>query len=170
MKGYSTLDAFKVLDRILEHNRRLGKYVAVCSLDVKKAFDSCWHNGMVYKLFIQSCDPITCRIVQSFLNGRTACVRVDGEKSREFDVLRDVPQGSRLGPILFNLYMGDMREKVANGGKIIQYADDTLVLHPSNTAENAVNHVQEYVDEVQEFVENWGIEFNKENRLVDCET
>ena len=45
--------------------------------------------------------------------------------SDSLSVARGVPQGTVLGPLLFNLYINDMLEKVDNKTELIQYADDS---------------------------------------------
>lgn len=50
MKGHSTLDAVDVLNRRLEEDRRRREFTVVCSLDIKKAFDSVWQEGLIYKV------------------------------------------------------------------------------------------------------------------------
>lgn len=159
-EGHSTLDALQVLNDTLIKQRRKKNVVAVCSLDVKKAFDSVWHCGMVHKLFRQGCEPSTCRMVQSFLANRTARLRIGSIHSGEFTVGRGVPQGSRLGPLLFNIYVGDLRVNTINEGAVLQYADDTLLLHPSILANHAVKVVEEYYSQVERHFENWGIALN----------
>lgn len=79
-------------------------FTAVASLDIKKAFDSVWHNGLVYKVERVGASQDTCKMIKSFLERRTGKVKAGGEFGRPFNVGRGVPQGSRLGPQLYNIY------------------------------------------------------------------
>ena len=58
------------------------------------------------------------------ISDRKQFVQINNEKSDEVPVIFGVPQGSVLGPILFNLYTADLQEHI-NGGETNQYADDT---------------------------------------------
>lgn len=48
--GHSTVDALSVFKEDLASSRRMRLFTAVCSLDIRKAFDSVWHMGLVYKV------------------------------------------------------------------------------------------------------------------------
>lgn len=139
--GRSTLDALEVLDTVLREGRKENMYTVVCSLDVKKAFDSVWCDGLVHKLPKHGCDPSTCRIVQAFLSNRSAQIRIQGEPSDSFPVRRGVPQGSRLGPLLYNIYIGDLKVKLNEMGLILQYADDTVLIQKNRYIQPAIRGV-----------------------------
>lgn len=110
MKGHSTVDALDVLKRRLDWTRvEKGKYTVVCSLDIRKAFDSVWHEGLVYKIAGSGSDLYTTKMIASFLSERVALVRIGGILSDEIQVRRGVPQGSRLGPVLYNIYTADVK-------------------------------------------------------------
>lgn len=106
------------------------------------------------------CDPLTVKIVGSFLNNRTARVRVNNTLSESFKIERGVPQGSKLGPLLYNIYIGDLKGNMKSGGNIQHYADDTLVMQSSVNAFHTTKLMGEYCNQVIKYLENWGIELN----------
>ena len=71
----------------------------------------------------------TTAIIQSFLSDRSADVIIDNADPLPFPIKRDVPQGTRLGPILYNIYISDIPTEMAtsNECKIVQYADDNSI-------------------------------------------
>ena len=63
----------------------------------------------------------------SYLTDRQQFVQVNDKQSQFMDVQFGVPQGSILGPVLFNLYVNDMRNSIQDGFNCHQYADDTTI-------------------------------------------
>lgn len=108
-EGHSTVDALTVFKGEIDNTRKRGEFMAVGSLDIKKAFDSVWHRGLVYKVQKAGCDMHTTRIVKSFLEDRFAKIKIDDNLSESLSINRGVPQGTRLGPLLYNIYTGDLK-------------------------------------------------------------
>lgn len=174
--GHSTVNALSVLSSYLDKHMKGGFTNAVCSLDVKKAFDTVWHDGIIFKMKEAGCSLPTCRIVQSFLEDRWARIKIDSSLSSPFRIARGVPQGSRLGPLLFNIYMADLklvpwkgnkREKrrtfdLEELGTLIQYADDTLVVGKGKSPKEATDRARILTNQVRNYMTNWGIELNEE--------
>lgn len=164
MQGHSTIDALTVFKEELLSSINSGNFLATCSLDIRKAFDSVWHEGLIYKLFKARCDRYTVRIIHSFLNDRTAVIKAENQNSDPIIIGRGVPQGTKLGPILYNIYTGDIKSniKLTNNERIQTYADDTLISSRSPDAHIATERVGKRVEEIEKYLNNWGIEINAE--------
>ena len=92
-------------------------------LDLSKAFDWVWHNGLLYKLECNSVCGNLLGIIQDFLHERKQPVVLNGQSSNWSAVSAGVPQGSVLGPLFFFVYINDHPENLSCGVKL--FADDT---------------------------------------------
>ncbi len=78
-----------------------------------------------------------------YLKDRTQSVRFNNTISSKKRVTYGVPQGSILGPLLFNIYANDISDYIKDC-VIVQYADDTQLLHTGN-----INNLQELISDPQ---------------------
>ena len=92
--------------------------------DISKAFDSLLHDFLIAKLHAYSFEIDSLRLIYRDLVGRKQRVKIDNEYSTWHEILIGVPQGSILGPLLFNIHMCDLFF-VAESVDIASYADDT---------------------------------------------
>ena len=97
-----------VLIRLLEDWRnKLGNNTVLGTVltDLSKAFGCIPHDLLVAKLDEYGFNRDTVAYIYSYLKNRKQCVRINGTQSYLGDIISGVPQGSILGPILYNLFL-----------------------------------------------------------------
>ena len=100
-----------------------GEETLAVFLDLTKAFDKVWHNGLLHKLNKYGITGIWNSWFKSYLSNRKAQVVLNGQKSKLNAVRAGVPQGSVLGPLLFLLYINDITDNLES--LAYMFADDT---------------------------------------------
>ena len=99
-KARSTDDhLFRLSQSIMESFNR-GEHVVAAFLDVEKAFDNVWHNGLRYKIFQIDLPTKVTRWLSDFLVGRLLQVNVNSPLSNQISPRAEIPQGSVLSPLL----------------------------------------------------------------------
>ena len=93
-------------------------------IDVEKAFDLVWHDGLKYKLMNGSLSRKMVRLISSFLSDRTIKVNCCNNCSEEVTLNAGTPQGSVLSPLLFIIYVNDIPDMSSLNVRLSQFADD----------------------------------------------
>ena len=91
--------------------------------DLSKAFDCLLHDLLISKLNVYGFDLISLKLIYNFISKRFQRVRVNSCYSSWFEILSGVPQGSILGPLIFNIDIADLF-LFCTESLISNYADD----------------------------------------------
>ena len=116
-------------------------------LDISKAFDKVWHDGIIYKLTQNGISGNLLNLLEDFLKERKQRVVLNGQVSTWKNINAGVPQGSILGPLLFLIYINDLTEGLTTNVKL--FADDTSlfsVVHDTQTSANHLNKDLEIIN------------------------
>ena len=134
-KHHSTNDKLFELTQAVCQAQRARARVGTVFLDIEKAFDRVWHNGLRYELLHMNVPALLLRWISSFLRDRTVKVRILGYTSREIVINYGVPQGSPISPLLFLLYMSKLPKILLNTRRSL-FADDFMIYAESSIADS----------------------------------
>ena len=129
-------------------------------LDVKKAYDAVWRDGLWLKLWEMGIWGKVWRIIKQMYDFSRSAVLLEGEKSEAFSLEQGVAQGCSLSPILFSVFINDLLVEVEEAGLGVQlnngksiagllFADDFVGI--SDSSEN----LQKLIDVVHKFCNRW---------------
>ena len=106
-KGRNTIDNIIGLEQYIREgfNKRSPKNTYAVFLDVAKAFDTTWIQGVLFKLSRFGVHGRILGWLNNLLRDRTYCVRAGNAYSDDRPLKVGVPQGSPLSPLLFSVMM-----------------------------------------------------------------
>ena len=148
------------------------KKVYACFVDFRKAFDSVWHDGLLYKLLKINIRGNFYNVIKSLYSNSTSSVRIGNSQTRSFQYARGVCQGCFLSPLLFNLYVNDLAFSfnnilsdplvLPNGNKLnsLFYADDLIMLSRSKVG------LQNCLNELSSYCNSWMLRINPKKTKI----
>ena len=140
-KGYGAQHALvRLLEKFKISLDEGGKAGAVL-MDLSKAFDCIRHDLLIAKLHAYGFSQEALTLINDYLTNRQQRVKVNGSFSSWKDLTRGVPQGSVLGPLLFNIYINDLLLFIQNSD-ICNYADDTTIYSCDKSLDNITHKLE----------------------------
>ena len=129
-------------------------------LDLSKAFDSINHEILTHKLNLLGFSSSACNLINFFSDQRIQKTVVNNYESDWIELHQGVPQGTILGPLLFNLYINDLRTNIPENCEIIQYADDTMLFTADSNLDTACSNIEKGIEKTTEYFQSHFFEVN----------
>jgi hypothetical protein len=124
----STLSACSQLIYNIQMHRDGRKFVSCVFVDIKKAFDCVSHELLLHKLSFAGITGANLNVLRTYLQNRKQFIEIDQLSCRMQEIKAGIPQGSLIGPILFNFFINDLFDSGLKG-ELQMYADDTVLLY-----------------------------------------
>lgn len=157
-KGRSTADMLLLMTQSWHDALDAGRPSLVIALDIAGAFDTVWHRGLLAKLEQIGITGDLLHLFSSYLTNRSLRVVVNGHTSASYPVEASVPQGSVLGPILWNIYLNDLLQSTPSARA---YADDCTLswTYEREEAEEVVQSANALLSDVMAWGDRWQVKF-----------
>ena len=143
-------------------------------LDISKAFDKVWHDGLIFKLRQNGVSGKLLNFFQSYLSNRKQRVAINGFYSEFADIESGVPQGSVLGPLLFLVYINDLEKDIKSNVKF--FADDTMLYSIVKDPTQSASDLNHDLEKINQWANQWKMAFNPDPNkqanevLFSCKT
>ena len=140
-KGFSTQHCLLLMlekwKRAVDNNKVFGALLT----DLSKAFDCISHDLLIVKLNAYGLSLPALKLVHSYLQNRKQRTKIWSSYSLWEEIVSGVPQGSILGPLLFNIFLCDLFLSIENN-YFTNYADDTTPYVISNNPDKVVSELR----------------------------
>ena len=125
-----------------------GTCLRICTLDFSKAFDRIDFNILLQKLINIGIHPVLINWIANFLTDRRQRTRIGPNYSCWRPINGGVPQGTKLGPLLFLIMVNDLKVSVDS----VKFVDDTTVWEIMTSAQSSTSVLQAQISECSSWV------------------
>jgi hypothetical protein len=157
-KHSTTIQLARLVERV-SRNFNEKRLTGVVYLDVAKAFDTVWVDGLLYKITILNFPSYLVKTISSYLKGRTFETSFQTATTASRRMGAGVAQGGIISPVLFSLYINDMPSPSGHV-ELDLPADDTAVIATSRQRALLVKYLEIYLSDLERWLSEWRIAIN----------
>ena len=127
-------------------------------LDISKAFDKVWHDGIIFKLKAYGVEVELLSLLKNYLENREQRVVLNGQTSAWRKIMSGIPQVSVLGPLLFLIYINDLPDGINSLCKI--FADNTYLFPKFSDIHKSASNLNDDLEKISYWGYQWKMQFN----------
>lgn len=158
-KKHSPLMQTKRITCFIGCNKKVQKSVGLVKLDVEKASDSVWHDGLIYKLKEKfNFPPTLWKLIDSFIRDREFMVYIKSSKSYKVKMSAGLAQGTVLNPLLYALYISDI--PIPSNVQLAMYGDDIAIYTSSHHPNKIIEDLNAVLNNLRNYFVQWKIKIN----------
>jgi hypothetical protein len=155
-EGHSTTHT---LTRVIERSN--NKATPALFMDIETAFDKVWITGLMCRLIKVGIPAHFIHLIHNYLSNRTFTVLHGNSESTRRPIQAGVPQGSLLGPVLFNIYTNGIPSVENDLNVAISiYAYDKNITVRSGNIHSAANKLSNAIKSLEPWFKKWRIKIN----------
>ena len=137
-------------------------------MDLSKAFDTLNQELLIAKLDAYGFDKNSLALIKSYLSNRWQRTRINDSVSTWSNLIHGVPQGSILGPLLFNIYINDLFFFTIES-QICNFADDTTLYTCNMNLNELIAKLESSTSVLIEWFKNNHMQLNESKcHLIIC--
>lgn len=168
---YSTVDAIFILESFISKMIRDKKKLYCVFVDLKRAFDSIYRNGLWFKMINSGIDGKLFQLIRSIYLDIKSCVKSMNSLSDFFSSNIGLLQGEVLSPFLFSLFINDLEiylQQNTNAGLtldqlsiyLLMFADDAVIFSDS------VDGLQSCLNSLESYCLKWNLTVNVDKTKI----
>lgn len=158
-KGHSTIHQALRIKQFIINQRNCNRSTGMLLLDIEKAFDSIWHDGLIFKLIKMKLPSYMLKMIDSFIRRRKFSVHVNHSKSKEIHIPAGLAQGTCISPVLYALFVADMPPQ-SHDNQIALYADDTAIYTSAKQSNTIIRRLNEAFGSLRQYFHKWKVKIN----------
>ena len=169
-KHHRTADHLLVLKTLIDFYKSHRKPIFACFIDFKKAYDSVWRKGLLFKLISCGCSKTFLRFISNMYSSVNYSVKLKDGVTPPFQSYIGLKQGCNLSPTLFNIFINDMPNLFNQSCDPVRldntdlscllYADDLILLSESKAG------LQKCLSKLEIYAKKWILNINKKKSKI----
>ena len=159
--NHSTEDQVTYIAQSIEDGFQDKKHTLAVWIDLEKAFDKVWKDGLRLKLRKCGVAGRMFKWISQYLHNRKSRTQIKQHKSKKKVLKQGVPQGGVLSPTLFLVFIKDIIHRLPKNVKGAIYADDLALWCSEEYITTANYRLKLALKEIEDWTRKWQVKINE---------